>query len=262
MNFKVLSKRLNYNITFYGKYSVIQGDSGNGKTNLCRLLHDRELGDKTIKIESELDVIALNPNDTIDRLSEIKGKIIIIDEFYKILSDRNLSNALKNSNNYFIIISRKKMDFLPLAVDSLYDMKTDGKNHWIEPRYIVDCKKQFYNIKEIITEDSVSGLYFFREFFPEIKSSSANSKSQIIDYLKKRLQEDNSFNNILIVYDSSAFAYNKESLDVFLDKSRLSFQYLDWYSFENYVLTQQPFNYTLLPKDIDYTYEGLEQASE
>lgn len=35
MLIEVSSKRLSYKLAIKGKYTVIQGDSGNGKTNLC-----------------------------------------------------------------------------------------------------------------------------------------------------------------------------------------------------------------------------------
>lgn len=41
MHVEIETKRLKYELDIKGKYSVIQGDSGNGKTNMCRLLQQR-----------------------------------------------------------------------------------------------------------------------------------------------------------------------------------------------------------------------------
>lgn len=95
MRFQVASKRLEYDLKFYGKYTVIQGDSGNGKTNLCRLLRDRQIGDKTIKIDSTMPVLTLDASSDGDELNNIRDSIIVIDEYYKVLRNDRLGSILK-----------------------------------------------------------------------------------------------------------------------------------------------------------------------
>ena len=122
---EVTSKRLIYKLDIKGKYSVIQGDSGNGKTNLCKLLWDRAGGDKTIKINCELPVITLGTPSTGEELSNVKDFVVVIDENCMVLQQPDVARILKESDNYFVIISRDTLDFLPLCVENIYDMKTN-----------------------------------------------------------------------------------------------------------------------------------------
>lgn len=241
MHIEIETKRLKYELDIKGKYSVIQGDSGNGKTNMCKLLQQKLTGDKTVRVNSELPVVTIAPFDDGSGLQNIQNSIVAIDENYKILKEPDVAGILQESDNYFIIICRKNLDFLPLCVENLYEMVTNGRGHWIKQKYTVSGVKDFTRIKHIITEDKVSGFEFFEEHF-HIDVTSAKSKSEIIRYLACLTKNDREYNDILVVYDAAAFAYQKEALDDWISKTGLRIQLLDWYSFEHYVLTQPPFS--------------------
>lgn len=261
MHIKIETKRLKYELDIKGKYSVIQGDSGNGKTNMCKLLQQRLTGDKTVRIDSKLPVVTIAPFDDGNGLRNIQKSVVVIDENYKILREPGVAGILKESDNYFIIICRKNLDFLPLCVENLYEMVTNGRGHWIKQKYTVSGVKDFTRIKHIITEDKVSGFEFFEEHF-HIDVTSAKSKSEIIRYLAYLTENDREYNDILVVYDAAAFAYQKEVLDDWISETSLRVQMLDWYSFEHYVLTQAPFSINLTQEEIGNRWESLEQAAE
>lgn len=260
MYIEIETKRLKYELDIKGKYSVIQGDSGSGKTNMCRLLQQKLTGDKTVKVTSRLPVVTIAPFDNGNGLQGIQNSIVIIDENYKILREPDVASILQKSDNYFIIIYRKNLDFLPLCVENLYEMETNGRVHWIRQKYTVSGIKDFNRIKHIITEDKASGLEFFQEHF-SIDVTSAKSKSEIVRYLVHLTETNPKYNDILVVYDAAAFAYQKEALDVWIANSHLRIQLLDWYSFEHYILTQMPFSTTLTQEDIGNKWESLEQAA-
>ena len=146
MHIEIESKRLKYELDIKGKYSVIQGDSGNGKTNMCRLLQQSLTGDKTIKIQCSISVLTIAPFDSGEGLRTIRNSIVVLDENYKILRKPNVASILWESDNYFIIIYRKNLDFLPLCVENLYEMQAGGRKHWVQPRYTVSGEKEYlYN---------------------------------------------------------------------------------------------------------------------
>lgn len=133
--FSIRSKRLEYKIEFKGKYTVIHGDSGTGKTNLCSLVRDYAFGDHTIKIESPLSIMVLDTVQYEIILNGTHDSIIIIDENYPALHDRLIAKMLQDSDNYFIIISRDTLNWLPLNVENLYDMVADGKKHYLRQKF-------------------------------------------------------------------------------------------------------------------------------
>lgn len=261
MHIEIETKRLKYELDIKGKYSVIQGDSGNGKTNMCKLLQQRMTGDKSIKISSEIPVVTIASFDSGSGLRDIQNSVVVLDENYKILRDPDIATILKESDNYFIIIYRKNLDFLPLCIENLYEMQTNGREHWLQQKYTVSGIRGFHGIRHIMTEDRASGFEFFQEHF-DIDVISANSKSEIVRCLQRLTKADPKYNDLLIVYDAAAFAYQKEALDAWITESRLRVQILDWYSFEHYVLTQAPFFINLTQEDIGKDWESLEQAAE
>ena len=107
MHIEIETKRLKYELDIKGKYSVIQGDSGNGKTNMCKLLQQKLTGDKTVRVNSELPVVTIAPFDDGSGLQNIQNSIVAIDENYKILKEPDVAGILQESDNYFIIICRK-----------------------------------------------------------------------------------------------------------------------------------------------------------
>ena len=213
MHIEIETKRLKYELVIKGKYSVIQGDSGNGKTNMCRLLQQRLTGDKTIKISCKIPVVTLASFDDGSRLKNVQNSVVVLDENYKILLEPDAASILKDSDNYFIILYRKNLDFLPLCVENLYEMHTNGRGHWLQQKYTVSGIKDFRGIKHIVTEDRVSGFEFFQDYF-NIYVTSANSKSEIITHLQHFIDIDPKYNDILIVYDAAAFAYQNKPANI------------------------------------------------
>ncbi len=83
----------------------------------------------------------------------------------------------------------------------------------------------------------------------------------MVQFLKEKLKDNSEFNDILIVYDAAAFAFQKAELDSYIDSCKLRIRILDWYSFENHILQQSPFNTVVTLKDTDCYVESLEQES-
>lgn len=260
VEFTVETKRLYYDIKLKGKYSVVQGFSGRGKSTLCELIIESALGDKTVKVNSTLKVVAFSKQDTGERLLSIHNSIIVIDEICLLWKEHNLASLFQQSDNYFLIISRDTLDWLPLAVTNLYQMQIEGKNHFLVPLFKVENKRNFSGVDRILVEDSGSGKKFFEEYFPSVPCKSAGSKNNILRRAKA-LMETDSIKSLLIVYDSAAFGYQVAALNNWLTEKPYRVQILDWESFEHFVLESNLFNVSLRQEDLDYRDESLEQAS-
>ena len=103
MKMEVRSKRLGYEITIHGKYTIISGNSGSGKTTLFDMVTDRSLGNKAIKILCDKDVVALANNFIGNELANYRECVIIIDEYNLLLKRSDAASLFKNSNNYFLL---------------------------------------------------------------------------------------------------------------------------------------------------------------
>lgn len=257
MRFEVQSKRVKYEIEFFGKYTIITGDSGSGKTTLYDMVTDYQLGNKAIKISCGKRVVALANHFTGIELEPFRDCVIIIDEYNLLLKQKDAASIFRHSDNYFIIITRKKLDYLPVSINNYLKLENKGKLNkavQIFPRFNIT---EFIGIQNIITEDSLSGLEFFKEYFPEIHSESAHSKSEITSYLKSNFTD---FSGVLVVYDASAFAFSAKEFFEVTKESNVKI--LDWESYENFLLRNEPFCEEYNQMDMDCYYESLEQFSE
>ena len=255
MKIEIGDTRIRYCIEIYGKYSVIAGDSGCGKTTFFQLVQDYNDNPRLVKCSSELPVIAVDKRADEDVLGKYKNHILVLDEDNRLLKKYNVATLFQQSPNYFILISRKNMNWIPLSIDNYY--KLEYKNGINYNKSIFNRYQQLYfsGVKQIVTEDKESGSQFFKEYFPEIKVYSAHSKTEITDFLEK----SNFDGKTLVVYDAAAFAYEANRLFEYAQGKDIEF--LDWECFENFVLRYAPFHEVLTQKECDYHHESLEQKS-
>jgi hypothetical protein len=105
-------------LTINNKVTIINGNSGTGKTKICRMIYGPESrAYNIIAIDSEDRVYEVCHCPSIDRLSElisnksnINNSIIVIDEY--VATDlskpeyRNIGKSLSKKSNYLIIFQR------------------------------------------------------------------------------------------------------------------------------------------------------------
>lgn len=271
MKYRIYSKRLYYELELSGKYTILTGDSGNGKTTLYDLVMDRDNGDKSIHVD-ELDTHGIwrssykkffavsKRRDILFSSHENPGSVLVIDEETDIFRQKNAGEVFKQCPYQFLLIIRSKqqLDYLPVSVEGIFHLRNEGKKHFFEHSYSVKYRKNFTKPDLIVTEDSGSGYKIFKEFFPNIPVMSAHSKSEILRTLENINRK---YRNILVVYDAAAFGMQIKDFSKYVENDRRNISVLDWYSFEHHVLAQTPFNIWIEPKTLDCSFESLEQAA-
>ena len=182
---KVKDKDIEYYIKLNRRVTIIQGDSGSGKTHLCSLVADSRRNPK-INIQCNKEVYSFDNNIHSSMLKELKNSIIIIDEDTIDLATNNLlyknSNLLEcviENDIYLIIISRSGVYDIPYSIYEVYEMYGGNNYKYFKPLY---DRKLFNNKKynEILNEDSSSGFDFYSEVEPKIKSITVKGNSNII----------------------------------------------------------------------------------
>lgn len=138
INLTVSTSQTMFQLVFDRNISVIRGDSGTGKSYLCDLLSKANIPDSgvTVSLDRELPIIVM-PETTIDSpvalpwykiIQNSKDTLFFIDENCDCLSGDpyNLSQIIRHTSNYYIIISRQKLADLPYSVHSIYELKADN----------------------------------------------------------------------------------------------------------------------------------------
>lgn len=279
------NRKFKFNLVFYGKLNFILGDSGGHKSYLAEVALNYLDGLHRTKGVFRLDgkvltqerILVFDNKNNLDsyivKLQNIHNCVVIIDEFCKIHKERGFGRIIMESDNYFIFISRKVYGFLPVNVQSVYNLARNGRMITNVNAYSKFNKRFFGDIRYILTEDSSGGRQFFVKNFPDIETCSSfvnkdgkkhsRDNSQLHNYL---LQDINyGKDNILVVYDSSAYAsFYPLLLEVLEEcqKKHKKIKVLDWESFEAYLLALPVFNEVYGADDTHCQFNSVELLCE
>lgn len=140
-------------------------------------------------------------------LENSSGNIFFIDEENSFINTEEFASMVKESDNYFVLITRENLYNLAYSVDEIYGLHESGKYH--DTRKVYQQMYHIYSIEEkfpiepekIIVEDSNSGYEFFKKISAEknIACLSAGGKSNIFSLIKRQ-----SAGEICVVADGAA----------------------------------------------------------
>lgn len=108
---KVHNKRLKYTLELRDKVSIIDGNSGTGKTTLINLIRDahNRVG---IHLECDYNCEVLTDKNWKEQLEYYTDSIIFIDTDFEDVNTVEFAKAVHKSNNYFVIVSREDLAHL------------------------------------------------------------------------------------------------------------------------------------------------------
>ena len=140
-------------------------------------------------------------------LENSAGNIFFTDEESSFVNTEEFASMIRESDNYFVLITRENLYNLPYSADEIYGLHESGKYN--DTRKVYQQMYHIYSIEEkfpiepekIIVEDSNSGYEFFKNISAEknIACLSAGEKSNIFSLLKKQSSEE-----ICVIADGAA----------------------------------------------------------
>ena len=206
----VQNKRVHYELDIKRNITVIRGDSATGKTTLYDMiaLAARQGESSGIEVQCEKKCRTLEELDWKLVLPALNDCIIFLDEDNLFLKTTDFARMVKDSDNYFVIITREDLVNLPYSVEEIYGIHTSGKYNDMKKVY-----NEFYHIysseevsgqikpEEVIVEDSNSGFEFFSRVCSEynMKCQCAGGKSKIKNVLSAVKKE-----NVLVIADGAS----------------------------------------------------------
>ena len=206
----VQNNRIKFEFDIKRNITIIRGDSATGKTTLMGLIetYDR-LGDESgIMISCARKCKALSNNNWESVIDQSDESIIFIDEETKVIKTVEFAEKIKNSNNYYVIITRENLPNLPYSVQEIYGIHTTGK--YADVRQTYNSFYRLYSLdgrsgdkiaELVVVEDSNSGFDFFDSVVSEnVKCFSASGKTKI-----KGVIHGNRERRILVIADGAAF---------------------------------------------------------
>ena len=208
----IQNKRLRYDFEVRRNLTVIRGDSATGKTTLIDMIREYiDNGEASnIELTSDKSCSVLQGATWKGQLTEIKDSIVFIDEGNLFVCSDEFAEVIRNTDNYYVIVTREGLPNLPYSVEEIYGIRLSGRYGGLKQRY-----NEFYKIygadvpgietrpDMVITEDSNSGYQFFSKVCgitgPVIVSAEGKSN------LLKRAKQYGEKECILLIADGAAF---------------------------------------------------------
>lgn len=215
----VQNKRIRYDFEVKRNLTMIRGDSATGKTTLVDMIREYfENGSASaIELSCDKQCAVIEGRTWQAQLSTMQDSIIFIDEGNDFVTSREFASAIKDTDNYYVIVTREGISTLPYSVDEIYGIRNSGKYGTLKRTY-----QELFHIYErsdyqksiqprlVIAEDSNSGYEFFSHVCEDSKYAdciSAKGKSNVFSTLVKFRDQDT-----LVIADGAAFGSEMEKI--------------------------------------------------
>lgn len=217
--FKAKSKKVLFEFSIRRNITVIKGDSATGKTMLLHMLYEYLRTGKqsgySVATNAEYYVYLRDEvgRDWTDVLFPLKNTVIFIEENNDFVFTKKFAAFVKESGNYFVLVTRAPLKMLPYSIHEIYEIITDGKRTDVKESYH-EFKEIYSNypilennkIQNVITEDSNSGYQFWTKLFGDSNVTSSNGNGNLIKFVKELAVGDT-----LVIADGAAFGSLIES---------------------------------------------------
>lgn len=169
---RVSNVSLRFDFTIRRNITIVKGNSATGKTTLVEMIRDHyENGENSgITLDCDKECRVIGGRDWKAVLSTAHDSIIFIDEDNEFLPTDEFAEAIKRSDNYYVIVTREGLPNLPYSVTEIYGIRVSGKYASLEQTY-----NEFYRIygdtysdnemvpDTLIVEDSNAGYDFYKK---------------------------------------------------------------------------------------------------
>ena len=135
---KVSNRNVHFSFDITRNITVIRGDSATGKTTLINLLSEYEnFGRQSgVTLVCDKRCRVLTETDWEIRLQNMRDSIIFIDEGNRFIKSTDFARCVRESDNYYVIITRESLYNLPYSVEEIYEMRKIRHNMTLSVRYI------------------------------------------------------------------------------------------------------------------------------
>ena len=170
-------------------------------------------------------------------LDAYKDSIIFFDEDYSFIFTKDFAEAIRDSSNYYVIITRQPLNYIPYSINEIYGIRTSGKYHFPEKVYhefYPLFSEQVMNSSEkvvLLIEDKKSGYQFYHNLNGDVECISSEGNAGIA----MQLESISKNKPVMVIADGAAFgAYIAKVMAVAKSKSNVGMYFPE--SFEWVIL--------------------------
>ncbi len=119
---------IRYDFTIIRNITIIRGESATGKTTLVEMIRAyNEEDDSGVQIRSDKPLRVINGREWKRQLDDISDSIVFIDEQDRFVKSKEFAETVKGSDNYYVIITREKLNELPYSITEVYGIRLNGR---------------------------------------------------------------------------------------------------------------------------------------
>lgn len=139
----VQNKRIRYDFEIKRNITIIRGDSATGKTALVDMIREYfENGNASaVELICDKECTVLDGRTWTGQLSMMEDCIVFIDEGNEFVMSDDFASAIRNTDNYYVIVTREGIPSLPYSVEEIYGIRDSGKYGTLKRTY-----NEFYHL--------------------------------------------------------------------------------------------------------------------
>ena len=214
---RIENARVQFKLTLTRSLTVIRGNSATGKSTLVGMVAEYAQDGQAsgITLSSARPCVVLAGRSWKRDLEETKGSFVFLDEGNTFTRTEEFAKAVRNSDNYYVLVTRESLPMLPYSVEEVYELRNSTSRYPGIRKYYTHARRMYTQIPHItnpqtvIVEDSNSGYEFFRVLceHSEIECTSAHGKGNVLAKLRACASE-----RILIIADGAEFGPQMEAV--------------------------------------------------
>ena len=207
----IFNRVARFDFTLYRNITIIRGDSGTGKTTLFNMVADytRDGAQSGVNISAPCPCVALIDMNWEIQLRSIHESIVFVDEDInnRFLNTKAFAQAVRESDNYYVLITREDLHDLPYSIEEIYEIKASGKYHKFNKLYKSRFANGYYKTAKsafdsVLTEDAKAGYQFFSAVFSDLGTQIASAGGNSVVYAKIMESREKI---MLVIADGAAF---------------------------------------------------------
>ena len=210
-NIRISNRYASFTFDIRRNITIVRGDSGTGKTTLFAMVEDytRNKEKSGVNVSAPCPCVALTDLYWQAQLQDIHESVVFIDEDSSFIHKKEFAEAVRASDNYYILFTREDLHELPYSIEEIYEIKSSGKYHSFKKMYASSFKNGYFHdgavkvkIDGILTEDAKAGFQFFNAVWAKNGGQCIPAGANTMIFAKLK---DNLDKKMLVIADGAAF---------------------------------------------------------
>ena len=118
----VKNAKMHYDFVVNRNITVICGNSATGKSTLIDMIreYDNSPKDSGINLSCQVPCTVIGGRKWKTDLASIHGSIVFVDENNDFLPSHEFAASIRDTDNYYVLVTREDLPNLPYSVDEIY----------------------------------------------------------------------------------------------------------------------------------------------